>query len=93
MAVLRRLKVLAGRKRANQAAAIVPIDAAAGDEDDLPIPADVKAVFFGRPFVLAVLAGCYVAAEIVLPIVLAFGSASCCSQRWDSLSGCICRAD
>jgi predicted PurR-regulated permease PerM len=50
----------------------VPIDTAAAGDDDLPIPSDVKAVFLGGLFVLAVLAGCYIAAEIVLPIVLAF---------------------
>jgi predicted PurR-regulated permease PerM len=44
----------------------------AADEDDLPIPSDIKAVFLGGLFVLAMLAACYVAAEIVLPIVLAF---------------------
>ena len=38
----------------------------------MPIPSDIKAVFLGGLFLLAVLAGCYVAAEIVLPIVLAF---------------------
>jgi predicted PurR-regulated permease PerM len=72
MAVIRSLKVLAGRKRAKQASAVVPSDAAADDEDDPRIPADVKTVFLGGLFALAVLAGCYVAFEIVLPIVLAF---------------------
>ena len=41
-------------------------------DDDLPVPSDISAVFLGGLFALAMLAGCYVAAEIVLPIVLAF---------------------
>jgi predicted PurR-regulated permease PerM len=52
--------------------AAAPAATAAADEDDLPIPSDIKAVFLGGLFVLAMLAACYVAAEIVLPIVLAF---------------------
>jgi predicted PurR-regulated permease PerM len=71
MAVVRSLRLLTGRKAADHSP-VVAIDAAAADEDNLPIPSDVKAVFLGGIFVLAVLAGCYVAAEIVLPIVLAF---------------------
>jgi predicted PurR-regulated permease PerM len=71
MAVVRSLRLLTGRKAADHSA-VVAIDAAAADEDNLPIPSDVKAVFLGGIFALAVLAGCYVAAEIVLPIVLAF---------------------
>jgi predicted PurR-regulated permease PerM len=41
-------------------------------EDDLPIPSDMNTVFLGGLFILAMLAACYVAAEIILPIVLAF---------------------
>jgi predicted PurR-regulated permease PerM len=52
--------------------AAAPAATAAADEDDLPLPSDIKAVFLGGLFVLAMLAACYVAAEIVLPIVLAF---------------------
>jgi predicted PurR-regulated permease PerM len=52
--------------------AAAPAATAAADEDDLPIPSDIKAVFLGGLLVLAMLAACYVAAEIVLPIVLAF---------------------
>ena len=37
----------------------------------IPMPAP-RSVFLGGLFILALLAGCYVAAEIVLPIVLAF---------------------
>ena len=39
-------------------------------------PTDIKAVFLGGLFALALLAACYAAAEIVLPIVVAvFGAA------------------
>ena len=43
----------------------------AADEDDLPIPSDIKTVFLGGLFVMAMLGACYIASEIVLPIVLA----------------------
>jgi len=39
--------------------------------EDLPLPADPKAIFLGGLFVLAVLAAAYVASEIVLPLVFA----------------------
>ena len=71
MAVVRSLRLLTGRKAAENPP-IVAIDIAAPDEDDLAIPADANTVFLGGLFPLAVLAGCYVAAEIALPIVLAF---------------------
>ena len=71
MAVVRSLRLLTGRKAAEDPP-IVAIDIAAPDEDDLAIPADANTVFLGGLFALAVLAGCYVAAEIALPIVLAF---------------------
>ena len=64
------LKLLASRKAADRPSDIAP--PAAADEDDLPIPSDIKAVFLGGLFVLGMLAACYVAAEIILPIVLAF---------------------
>src|ERR1700755_918932 len=35
-------------------------------EDDLPIPSDMNTVFLGGLFILAALAACYVAAEIIL---------------------------
>jgi len=38
----------------------------------LPRPIDVQTVFLGAILLLALLSGCYVATEIVLPIVLAF---------------------
>src|SRR4029077_9430631 len=71
MATIAKLKLLASRKAADPPSHIAPAPAAA-DEDDLPIPSDIKAVFLGGLFLLAMLAACYVAAEIVLPIVLAF---------------------
>ena len=71
MAVVRSLRLLTGRKAAEDPP-IVAIDIAAPDEDDLAIPADANTVFLGGLFALAVLAGCYAAAEIALPIVLAF---------------------
>lgn len=42
------------------------------EEDELPRPRDITAVFQGGIFLLLLLAACYAAAEIVLPIVLAF---------------------
>ena len=71
MAVVRSLRLLTGRKAAEDPP-IVAIDIAAQDEHDLAIPADAKTVFLGGLFALAVLASCYAAAEIALPIVLAF---------------------
>ena len=41
-------------------------------DDDLPLPRDVRTVFQGGTFFLLLLGACYLAAEIVLPIVLAF---------------------
>ena len=38
---------------------------------DLPPPRDIKAVFQGGMFVLMLLAACYAAAEIILPLVVA----------------------
>jgi len=42
------------------------------DADDLPLPRDVRTVFQGGTFFLLMLGACYLAAEIILPIVLAF---------------------
>jgi len=67
-----KLKLLASRRAADPPLAAAPAATAAADEDDLTLPSDIKAVFLGGLFVLAMLAACYVAAEIVLPIVLAF---------------------
>jgi hypothetical protein len=41
-------------------------------DDDLPLPQDVRTVFQGGTFFLLLLGACYLADEIVLPIVLAF---------------------
>jgi predicted PurR-regulated permease PerM len=71
MAVIRRFRLLTGRKAADQAA-VATIETTAPDEAELAIPSDAKTAFLGGLFFFAVLAGCYVAAEIVLPIVLAF---------------------
>ena len=70
MALIDQLKLLGSRKAADRPSTAAPT--AAADEDDLPIPSDINAVFLGGLFLLAMLAACYVAAEIVLPIVLAF---------------------
>src|SRR5690242_393206 len=44
----------------------------ATDANDVPVSSDIKAVFQGGIFFLMLLGACYAAAEIVLPIVLAF---------------------
>jgi predicted PurR-regulated permease PerM len=71
MAAIAKLKLLSSRRAADVPPVTVPT-AAAADEDDLPIPSDIKAVFLGGLFLLAMLGACYVASDIVLPIVLAF---------------------
>jgi predicted PurR-regulated permease PerM len=72
MAAISRLRLLTSRKTPDVSAAVAPANATAADEDDLPVPSDIKTVFLGGLFLLAMLAACYVASEIVLPIVLAF---------------------
>jgi predicted PurR-regulated permease PerM len=72
MAAIDKLKLLASRKEADSPSAAVPVAVPATEEDDLPIPWDIDTVFLGGLFLLGMLAACYVAAEIVLPIVLAF---------------------
>jgi predicted PurR-regulated permease PerM len=71
MAAIAKLKLLSSRRAADVPPVAVPT-AAAADEDDLPIPSDIKAVFLGGLFLVAMLGACYVASDIVLPIVLAF---------------------
>jgi predicted PurR-regulated permease PerM len=71
MADIAKLKLLSSRRAADVPTAVAPT-AAAADEDDLPIPSDIKAVFLGGLFLLAMLGACYVASDIILPIVLAF---------------------
>src|ERR1700748_1237133 len=72
MGGIEKLKLLASRKIADRTSAAASAAAATADEDDLPIPSDIKTVYLGGLFLLAMLAACYVAAEIVLPIALAF---------------------
>ncbi len=72
MDAISKLRLLASRKAREGPSAVAPAAAAAVDEDDLPMPSDIKTVFLGGIFLLGLLAGCYAAAEIVLPIVLAF---------------------
>jgi predicted PurR-regulated permease PerM len=67
-----RIKSLAGAKRVDQGSAAAPAENTVEDDQELPIPSDINTVFLGGLFVLALLAASYVAAEIVLPIVLAF---------------------
>jgi hypothetical protein len=50
MAAIAKLKLLASRKAADHPLAAAPGAAAAADEDDLPIPSDVNAVFLGGLF-------------------------------------------
>ena len=72
MATIAKLKLLARRKGFEPPLAAAPLAAAAANEDELTIPSDINTVFLAGLFLLATLAACYVAAEIVLPIVLAF---------------------
>jgi hypothetical protein len=43
----------------------------ADEPEEMPLPSDPKVIFLGGLFALALLAAIYVAAEIVLPLVLA----------------------
>ena len=72
MDAISKLRLLASRKAGEGPSAAAPAAAATADEDDLPLPSDIKAVFLGGILLLGMLAGSYVAAEIILPIVLAF---------------------
>jgi predicted PurR-regulated permease PerM len=72
MATIDRIKSLAGAKRVDQGSVTAPAENTVEDDQELPIPSDINTVFLGGLFVLALLAAFYVAAEIVLPIVLAF---------------------
>jgi predicted PurR-regulated permease PerM len=71
MTAIDNLEPLTGQKAADHSSVVVPI-AASPVGDDLPIPSDMNTVFLGGLFILAMLAACYVATEIILPIVLAF---------------------
>ena len=57
----------------DQHASVKPaMETVRADENDVPVPWDIKAVFQGGTFFLLLLGACYAAAEILLPIVLAF---------------------
>ena len=47
-------------------------DEPAASEQEMPLPSDLRSVFQGGLFLLALLAALYAAREIVLPVVLAF---------------------
>ena len=72
MAAIEKLKLFASRRAAGRPSVAATAAAATADEDDLPLPSDIKTVFLGGILFLGMLAGCYIAAEIILPIVLAF---------------------
>ncbi len=72
MAGISKLRLLANRKASDLPLAAAPTGAATADEDDSTIPSNIHTMFLGGLFLLAMLAACYVAAEIILPIVLAF---------------------
>ena len=72
MATIARLRLLASRKQLYGPSPAESVATATATEDELPIPSDIKTVFLGGLFLMGLLAACYVAAEIMLPIVLAF---------------------
>ena len=53
----------------------------AEEPEEMPLPSDPKIIFLGGLFGLALLAAVYVAAEIVLPLVLAVVISLLCSQQ------------
>src|ERR1700732_554143 len=55
-----------------QPTAMPAMETVRADENDVLVPWDIKAVFQGGTFFLLLLGACYAAAEILLPIVLAF---------------------
>jgi predicted PurR-regulated permease PerM len=58
-------------KTVGSVAATKTFNPAHDDSDDMPLPTDPKTVFLGGLFVLACMAVLYVAAEIVLPLIVA----------------------
>src|SRR5580658_377623 len=58
--------------RADGPADVIAATAAAERAENEHRAPDIKNIFLGGLFLLALLAACYVAAEIVLPIVVAF---------------------
>jgi len=91
MAAIAKLKLLSSRRATDVPTAAAPI-AAAADEDDLPIPSDIKTVLLGGLFLLAMLGACYVASEIILPIVLAFVLSLLLQPAMRYSNGSVCRA-
>jgi predicted PurR-regulated permease PerM len=71
MAETGKLRQLLHRKAFDERAAVAAPDVTSADDDDLPGPSDLKEIYLGALLVLALLAACYVAAEIILPIFLA----------------------
>src|ERR1700736_6596217 len=55
-----------------QPSAMPAMETVRADENDVSVPWDIRAVFQGGTFFLLLLGACYAAAEILLPIVLAF---------------------
>src|SRR6476661_3392433 len=56
---------------ANKQRDIMEVVPPAEEPEEMPLPSDPKVIFLGGLFALALLAAVYVAAEIVLPLVLA----------------------
>jgi predicted PurR-regulated permease PerM len=72
MAAINNPKLLVNRRAADRPSAAAADVVPDADENESPTPLDIRTVFLGGIFLLGLLAGCYVAAEIILPIVLAF---------------------
>jgi hypothetical protein len=77
--------------RADGPADVIAATAAAERAENEHRAPDIKNIFLGGLFLLALLAVCYVAAEIVLPIVVAFVLMLYCSRPCASSSACTCR--
>src|SRR6516165_359784 len=72
MAEVAKLQQLLYRKLLDGRPVVISSDVGGTDgDDDLPKPPDLKTVYLGGLLVMALLAACYVAAELVLPVVLA----------------------
>lgn len=83
MATITRLRRLVSREHPDGPAPLAPVAVEASDEDELPIPSDIKTVFLGGLFLMGVPVACYLAAEIVLSIVLARLCAQSCAAADD----------
>jgi hypothetical protein len=71
MAAINGLRLLASCKQPQGPAPAAPVAVEASDEDQLPIPSDIKTALLGGLFLMGVLAACYVTPDNVLPILLA----------------------